>query len=312
MNLRQLRMLCEVVNSNFNASAAAAALHTSQPSVSRHLIALEQELGVKLLARSKRRLVGLTGPGEIVLQSARRVLFELENIQQAGARHHGETRGNLTVAASHTHARYSLPKIVSAFIARYPEVKLALRQGDPYQIVRWVASGEADIGICAEPPERPKGVIFLPCHQHDRIVLAPKQHPIARLGKKPTLTTLARYPLITYDAPFMVHRRIVETFDAHGIRPNFVLTATDVDVMKTYVRAGLGLAIVASRAYDAAEDKGIVAISVNHLFRPDLIKLALRKDTYHRSYAYDFIERFSPSLNRAKVQAALFDQRDAG
>ncbi|RPJ44748.1 MAG: LysR family transcriptional regulator [Betaproteobacteria bacterium] len=308
MNLRHLQLFCEVVNANLNISAAAKALHTSQPSVSRHLLSLESELGVALFVRSKKRLLGLTGPGEAVLESARRVLFELENINQAGTVHGREKRGNLVVAASHTHARYSLPNVVRAFIAQYPNVRLVLRQGDPHQIAEWVASGNADIGICAEPLERPKGIKFFPCHKHHRIILAPQGHPLAAI-KKPTLTQLSRYPLITYEAPFTVHRRIVEAFENIGLSPTFVLTATDVDVMKTYVKAGLGLAIVASLAHNAEEDTGLVAISASHLFKPDLIKVALRKGTYQRSYTYDFIELFSPTLKREQLQAKLFDQR---
>jgi LysR family cys regulon transcriptional activator len=195
-----------------------------------------------------------------------------------------------------------------AFIARYPNVRLVLRQGDPHQIATWVASGNADIGICAEPVERPKDIMFFPCHKHNRIILAPPDHPLASVNK-PTLTQLSKYPLITYEAPFTVHRRIVEAFENKGLSPNFVLTATDVDVMKTYVKAGLGLAIVASLAHNADEDNDLVAIEASHLFKPDIIKIALRKGTYQRSYTYDFIELFAPSLKREQLQAMLFDER---
>jgi LysR family cys regulon transcriptional activator len=307
MNLRHLQLFCEVVNANLNISAAAKALHTSQPSVSRHMLALESELDVALFVRSKKRILGLTGPGEAVLESARKVLFEIENISQAGKVHGKEKRGNLIVAASHTHARYSLPKVVSAFIAQYPNVRLVLRQGDPHQIATWVASGNADIGICAEPVERPKDIMFFPCHKHHRIILAPKDHPLASV-KKPTLSQLAKHPLITYEAPFTVHRRILEAFENKGLSPNFVLTATDVDVMKTYVRAGLGLAIVASLAHNSKDDSDLVAIEASHLFKPDVIKIALRKGTYQRSYTYDFIELFAPSLAREQIQGMLFDR----
>ena len=306
MNLRHLQLFCEVVNANLNISAAAKALHTSQPSVSRHLLSLESELGVALFVRSKKRILGLTGPGEAVLESARKVLFEIENINQAGTVHGREKRGNLVVAASHTHARYSLPNVVRAFIAQYPNVRLVLRQGDPHQIAKWVSSGNADIGICAEPLERPQNIMFFPHHKHHRIILAPQGHPLTKISR-PTLTQLARYPLITYEAPFTVNRRIVEAFENIGLSPNFALTATDVDVMKTYVKAGLGLAIVASLAHNPDEDKELVAINATHLFKSDLIKVVLRKGTYQRSYTYDFIELFSPTLKREKLQSMLFD-----
>lgn len=307
MNLRHLQLYCQVVDSGLNISAAAKALHTSQPSVSRHLQALEESLGVSLFVRARKRILGLTGAGEDVLASARRMLLELDHIAQVGKHRGQENSGNLVVVASHTHARYSLPKVVQAFIRKYPKVRLVLRQGDPHQIAAWLAAGNADIGICAEPLERPPEILFYPCHKHHRIILAPPDHPLTR-HKKPTLAQLAKYPLITYEAPFTVHRRIVEAFALKGLTPDFVLTATDVDVMKTYVKSGLGIAIVASLAYDVKEDAGLVAIAASHLFKPDVIKVALRKDTYLRSYAYDFIELFSPTLKRSQIQKTLFTQ----
>lgn len=307
MNLRHLQLFCQVVNSNLNISAAAKALHTSQPSVSRHLQSLEEELGINLFVRSKKRILSLTDSGEEVLESARRVLYELETIDQVGKAQGNEQRGNLVVAASHTHARYSLPKTVQSFIAQYPNVRLVLRQGDPHQIAEWIGTGNADIGICAEPLVRPKNIVFFPCHQHHRIILTPHGHPLT-LIKKPTLVQLAKYPLITYEAPFTVHRRIVEAFNGKGLTPNFVLTATDVDVMKTYVKSGLGIAIVASLAYDTNEDAGLAGISASHLFKPDLIKIALRKGTHLRRYVYGFIELFYPALDQKRVRQVLFNQ----
>lgn len=307
MNLRHLQLFYQVVNSNLNISAAAKALHTSQPSVSRHLHSLEEEVGASLFMRSRKRLIGLTSTGEEVLESARRILFEFEKIGELGKARGCEQRGNLIVAASHTHARYSLPKAVQTFIRQYPRVRLVLRQGDPHQIADWVATGEADIGICAEPLVRPKGILFFPCHQHHRIILAPPGHPLTRT-RKPTLTQLSKYPLITYEAPFTVHRRILEAFEAKGLTANFVLTATDVDVMKTYVKNRLGVAIVASLAYDAKEDVDLIAISASHLFKPDVIKVVLRGGIHIRSYVYDFLSLFSPALKREQIQKTLFHQ----
>jgi len=306
MNLRHLKLFSQVVDSNLNVSAAAKALHTSQPSVSRHLLALEEKLGVSLFVRSKKRILGLTGAGEEVLECARRILFDIDVIDEIGKVNGREQRGHLVVAASHTHARYSLPSVVRAFIARYPNVRLVLRQGDPHQISAWVSSRNAEIGICAEPVEHPKDVLFVPCHRHDRIILVPPMHPLTHVSR-PTLAQLSKYPLITYEAPFTVHRRIVEAFSLKGLTPNIVLTATDVDVMKTYVKSGLGVAIVASLAYDPKDDRGVVAINASHLFKPGVINVALRKATHLRSYAYDFIELFAPSLKRGPIEKLLFN-----
>lgn len=309
MNIRHLQLFCQVVDCNLNISAAAKALYTSQPSASRHLHAIEEKLGVGLFVRSKKRILALTDSGKQVLQSARRILFEMETIDQIGNVSGQEKRGNLVVAASHTHARYSLPQVVRTFIAQYQNVRLVLRQGDPHQIAAWVSSGSADIGICAEPLERPKELIFFPCHKHYRIILAPPDHPLTKI-KKPTLAQLAKFPLITYEAPFTVHRRVVEAFELKGLTPNIVLTATDVDVMKTYVKCGLGVAIVASLAFNANEDTELAAINGNHLFEPDMIKIALREGTYLKSYVYDFIELFSPSLRREHIRKVLFDRQN--
>jgi LysR family cys regulon transcriptional activator len=195
--------------------------------------------------------------------------------------------------------------VVKAFMARHPKVRLVLRQGDPQQIMHWAASGEADIAICAERNERPTDLVFFSCNRHERVILTPHAHPLCR-SRRPTLEQLSRYPLITYDAQFAIYRKIVERFDDAGLTPNIVLTATDVDVMKTYVRSGLGVAIVASVAYSAAEDRQLKAINANHLFEPTTIKLGVRKATFLRPFVYDFIESFAPNLKREDIQRALF------
>lgn len=304
MNLRQLQLLLQVVDCNLNVSAAARASHTTQPSVSRHLQALEKRLGIRIFVRSRRRITGLTGVGRQVVDSARRVMHAAKSLEALG-RHTGrQQRGTITIAASHTYARYSLPHIVCAFMRRHPKVRLVLRQGDPQQIMAWASSGEADVAICAEPNGRSKDLVFFSCNRHDRVILVPPGHPLARM-KRPTLKQLSAYPLITYDAQFAIHRKILEAFEAHALMPNIVLTATDVDVMKTYVKCGMGVAVVASLAYSPAEDRELQAIAANHLFEPTTIKLGVRKAAFLAPFVYDFIEAFSPSLKREHIEAAL-------
>jgi len=307
MNIRQLQLLSQVVECNLNISRAARAAHTTQPSVSRHLQALETQLGVQLFVRSKRKISGLTSTGRQVLDSARHVLHELDTLSQLGKKNTRDQQGSITIAASHTYARYSLPPVVRTFMERYPKVRLVLRQGDPQQIMNWASTGEADLAICAEPNERPKALAFFSCNRHERVILTSAGHALTKI-KRPTLEQLGRHRLITYDSQFAIHRKIMEAFESKGLSPNIVLTATDVDVMKTYVKGGLGVAIVASLAYSRTEDPGLRAISANHLFEPTTIKLGVRKGAFLRSFVYDFIEMFSPALPREHVQRALFAQ----
>lgn len=212
--------------------------------------------------------------------------------------------GCITIAASHTYARYSLPSVVRTFIQRYPRVRFVLRQGDPQQILNWATTGAADVAVCAEPNDRPKELVFFSCHRHERVILSPAGHALGKL-KKPSLDQLSKYPIITYDSQFAIHQSILRAFEAKDLKPNIVLTATDVDVMKTYVKCGLGIAVVPALAYNKIDDVGLVAANANHLFEPTTIKLGVRKDTFLRSFVYDFIELFAPTLKREQIQRAL-------
>jgi LysR family transcriptional regulator, cys regulon transcriptional activator len=303
VNLRQIRCLVQVVDCGLSVSKASAALNTSQPSISRHVLSLEEELGIRIFSRSKKRLTGLTRAGTEAVRVARAMLREAESLQNIG-RDHGEREDrSITIAASHTHARYSLPRVVQAFRKKYPRIRLVLRQGEPAQITEWLATGHADISISAEPASASPDVIFFPCYDYDRIILTPKSHPLLK-AKRVTLKALAEYPLITYESTFKVYRQIMDVFAHAGIDPDFVLSATDVDVMKTYVKCGMGLAIVASLAYDPEEDKSLRAIDAKHLFPPVSIKLGLRRGAYVPAYTYDFIELFAPQLKRAAIETA--------
>lgn len=303
MNLRQVRCLVQVVDSGMSISKASAALNSSQPSISRHVLALEDELGIQIFSRSKKRLTGLTRAGAEAVRVARALLREAENLHNIG-RDHGEREDrSITIAASHTHARYSLPPVVQAFRKKYPRVRLVLRQGEPAQITEWVATGNADLSISAEPASASPDVVLFPCYDYHRIVLTPRNHPLLKV-RRLTLKALAEYPLITYEPTFKVYRQVMDVFAHAGLDPDFVLSATDVDVMKTYVKCGMGLAIVASLAYDREEDKTLRAIDAKHLFPPVTIKLGLRRGAYVPAYTYDFIELFAPQLKRDIIEAA--------
>lgn len=308
MHLKQLTFLCRIVDEGFNVSDAAVALHTSQPSVSRQIRALEEELGVEVFVRGKKRFLGLTKPGAEVLRIARHVLRDMDNLKNVGNEYMSQEGGILTVATSHTQARYILPRVIRKFTEQHPKVSLILRQGTPLQTAEWVSNGEADIAISSESAHPPSDVVLLPCYDQHKVVLVPAGHPLLSVQSL-TLEALAEHPLITYGTQFLTHSHVMHAFDAKNLRPKFVLSATDVDVMKTYVKHGLGVAIVAELAYDREADSTLRAIAAKHLFPPSRISIGIEKNSYLRSFVFDFILAFSPSLTRAVVERAIFDRQ---
>lgn len=308
MNLRQLRALCEIVENDFKISNAAKALYTSQPSVSRHISSLEEEVGATLFRRTDKRIIGLTDAGVDILDAARRMLREAENIRKIGQDHSDESHGELTIAASHTTARYFLPAIVTAFMAKHPNVRLVIRQSDPTQVARLVNIGEVDLSLSPAGAELFPEVVMVPCHEHGRIILVPTGHPLLRI-RKPTLAQIAKFPLITYSREFPAYAQIMRVFDKAKLAPNVVLTASDIDVMKTYVECGLGIAIVASFAYDSVKDVRLRAVSVDHLIASATVYICLRRGGHIRSYVYDFIELVSSTLTRKVIAQATFSAK---
>lgn len=305
MNLQQLRYVQEVARRGLNVSEAAAALHTSQPGVSKQIRLLEEELGVDIFVRHGKRLTGVTGPGEQILKIAERALREVANLKQVGDEFSHETVGSLSVAVTHTQARYALPPAVQAFMARYPQVRLELHQGSPTQICEWVISGEADIAIATEAIDQyPEQLLMLPCYQWNRCVVAPVGHPILA-EKILTLEAIARYPLVTYDFAFAGRNTINQAFASRGLTPSVVLTAIDADIIKTYVALGLGIGLMAAMAFDPARDTELRALDAAHLFASSTTRIGLRKDSLLRGYAYVFIELFAPHLTRGVIEAAL-------
>jgi LysR family cys regulon transcriptional activator len=304
MTLQQLKYVCEIVERGFSVSKAAMALHTSQPSMSRQIQALEKELAVTIFVRSKRRLLDLTNPGAEVYAVARKTLRATDSLRHIGKDFFAKDSGTLVVTTSHTHARYVLPKVIQAFTKMYPKVRVSLRQGNPLQVAEWVSSGEADLLICSKPVRAVPGLVLLPCYDQHKVVLVPRGH--ALLESRPlTIEALAQYPLITYDTDFPTHSQVMRAFDQHGLEPNVILSATDVDVMKAYVKCGLGVAIVAALAYDSREDREVRAIEAKHLFQSNKIYIGVQKHAYLRNYAFDFMRLFAPTVTQEKVEQAM-------
>ncbi|MES2296952.1 MAG: CysB family HTH-type transcriptional regulator [Pseudomonadota bacterium] len=304
MNFQQLRSIREAARRNFNLTDVANALFTSQPGGSRQIRELEVELGVVIFERNGKRLTGLTEPGKGILRIIDRLLVEAENLQQASSDFAGQDSGTLSIAATHTQARYALPKAVQAFRAEFPNVRIALQQSSPEHIAEWVLSGKADIGIATEGLSQFPDLVSFPCYRWSHLIVVPEGH--ALLGQSPIgLEHLADHPLITYDVGFTGRGHIDAAFAKAGVTPDIVLTAMDSDVIKQYVTLGLGVGIVASMAFDHGRDQGLRAVEASHLFAPNVTRLAVRRGAYLRSYAYRFMEQFAPGLSRAAIDQAL-------
>jgi LysR family cys regulon transcriptional activator len=303
MRLQQLRYIHEIVRNGLSISEAAAVLHTSQPGISKQVRLLEDELGVVIFARNRNRLTEVTPAGLEILALAQRMLENAESLRRVGKEHGREDRGTLTVATTHTQARYALPRVIKRFIARYPDVRLSVRQGTPSEIWDLVANGDVDIAIASEPGAPVPDLAMYKCYDLPRIVLTLPRHPLLKT-RHLTLDALVCYPLITYDDKFIGRSKVHRAFGARGLTPNLVLSATDSDVIKAYVELGLGVAIVANMAFDARRDRNLRAIDASHLFDSNTVYLGFRRGSYLRGYALDFIEMAVPHLNRKTLLAA--------
>jgi len=304
VNLQQLRYLCAVVDHGLNVSVAAEALYTSQPGISKQIRQLEDELGVPIFVRQGKRLATLTAGGEVIVATARRALQELNNLKRVGAEFKAEDTGTLSIATTHTQARYVLPPVLKRFAERFPKVRLLLHQGNPVQVAQQTARAEADVGIATEALAEFSELVTLPCYTWNRCVLVPKGHPLTKAGSL-TLEALARHPIVTYDFTFTGRSAINAAFAAKGLEPNVVLTALDADVIKTYVALGFGVGIVAQMAWDPARDTQFEKLDAAHLFAASTTRLALRRGVYLRGFVYDFITLFAPQFDRGAIEAAL-------
>jgi LysR family cys regulon transcriptional activator len=308
MKLQQLRYVAEVARRGLNVSEAAEALHTSQPGVSKQIRALEDELGIEIFARHGKRLASITEPGKAVLAIAERILAESANLRRAGEEFANDKLGTLTLAATHTQARYALPKAVARFKKKYPSVELRIHQGNPTQTCEQVLAGEADLCVATEAIALYPELVSLPVYQWNRCVVVPAKHPLLKVSPL-TLEALAQYPIVTYDFSFANRSLVQKAFENRGLVPNVVLTALDSDVIKTYVELGLGVGILARMAFDAKRDEPLRAIDAGHLFESSTTRLGIKRGAYLRRYAYEFIEMFAPQLPRSIVEPAVVGEK---
>ncbi len=291
MELRQLRSLVTLVEASFNVSRTAERLHLVQSAVTQHLKQLETELGTRLFVRHGKRLVGLTEVGEQVLQHANEVLRQTGNILAVGRDHVEQDRGVLRLGATHTQARYVLPPVIRRFAAAYPAVELQIHQGTPGQLVEMALRDLVDLAICTEALGDEAALAAVACYRWNRCLIAPLDHPLL---SRPvvTLECLCAVPLVTYIFGFTGRGNLSETFAKAGLRPTVVLSAADTDVIKTYVREGLGIGIIAALAYQPEEDADLGVRDLSALFPWEITKIAYSRDKYLRTYHRRFIEIF--------------------
>ncbi|CAM3808092.1 HTH-type transcriptional regulator CysB [Parendozoicomonas haliclonae] len=305
MKLQQLRYIWEVAHHDLNVSATAQSLYTSQPGISKQIRLLEDELGVEVFARSGKHLTRITPAGEKIIETAGEILRKVDSIKQVAQEFSNEKKGTLAIATTHTQARYALPGIIQEFITKFPDVALNMHQGTPGQIAEMAADGSVDFAIATEAMELFSDLIMMPCYKWNRCVLVPRNHPLAQKQSELTLQDVGQYPIVTYVFGFTGRSKLDDAFIKEGIAPKVVFTAADADVIKTYVRLGLGIGIVARMAYDPDQDRDLVAINANHLFEPSITHIGFRRGTFLRGYMYEFIERFAPHLTKELVDEAV-------
>lgn len=304
MKLQQLRYIVEVVNHNLNVSSTAEGLYTSQPGISKQVRLLEEELGVQIFTRSGKHLSQVTPAGQHIVRIAREVLAKVDAIKVVAGEHTQPEQGALYLATTHTQARYVLPDVIKNFIQRYPQVSLHMHQGSPVQIAEAVCRGEADFAIATEALHLYNDLLMLPCYHWNRAVIVAPDHPLIT-SKALTIRALAQYPLVTYTFGFTGRSSLDEAFNQAGLTPQIVFTATDADVIKTYVRLGLGVGVIAKMAVNSELDSDLVCLDASHIFSPSTTNIGFRRSSFLRSYMYDFIERFASHLTRDVVDKAL-------
>jgi len=304
MKLQQLRYIVEVLNNNLNVSATAETLFTSQPGISKQVRMLEDELGIQIFGRSGKHLTHVTPAGQEVINIATQILSKVEGIKSVAREHTQPDEGKLRIATTHTQARYALPDVIQGFVKKYSKVSLQMSQGTPAQISDSAAKGDADFAIATESLHLYNDLVMLPCYHWNRSIIVRADHPLAK-KQNITITDIAQYSLVTYVFGFTGRSELDSAFEAAGSTPKIAFTATDADVIKTYVRLGVGVGVIASMAIDPKIDSDLVAIDASHLFKASTTKIGFRRGSFLRGYMYDFIERFAPHLTKDVVTRAM-------
>ena len=304
MKIQQLKYIWEVANHDLNISAAAESLFTSQPGVSKQIRMLEDELDVQIFQRNGKHLTEITPAGQKIIDMAGEILDKVEGVKRVAEDFSNKRHGSLSIATTHTQARYVLPTIIQDFIKLYPDISLHMHQGTPVQISELASKGSVDFAIATEAIELFDNLIMMPCYRWNRSVIVSHEHPLANETLL-TLEKLAEYPIVTYVFGFTGRSQLDHAFQKAGLSPKLVFTASDADVIKTYVKMNLGVGIVASMAYDSEIDTDLVSIDASHLFEPSVTRLGFRRGTFLRAYMYEFITLFAPHLTQDIVQESM-------
>jgi LysR family cys regulon transcriptional activator len=308
MNLHQFRFVQEAVRRNLNLTETAKALHTSQPGISKAILELEEELGVDIFARHGKRIRRVTEPGQLVLQSVEIIMREVANLKRIGDEFSKQDAGTLSIATTHSQARYVLPEPVARLRRLFPKVQVQMHQGMPGDVARMLADDVAEIGLATEALANVDGLVTLPCYEWQHVLVVPAKHPLAGV-ERPTLAQLAAEPLITYHPTFSGRTRIDEAFAKARLKPNIALEAIDADVIKTYVRLGMGVGLVAEMAVRDDPPGGDLAWRpVGHLFGPNTTRVAFKRGAYLRHFVFSFAEMLSERLNRALIEKAMAER----
>ncbi len=308
MNLHQFRFVQEAVRRNLNLTETAKALHTSQPGISKAILELEEELGVDIFARHGKRLRRVTEPGQLVLKSVEIIMREVANLKRIGDEFSKQDAGTLSIATTHSQARYVLPEPVAQLRRRFPKVQVVLHQGTPGDVARMLLDDVAEIGLATEALADTEGLVSLPCYEWQHVLVVPARHPLANV-ERPTLEQLAAEPLITYHPTFSGRSRIDSAFAKARIKPNIALEAIDADVIKTYVRLGMGVGLVAEMAVRDDPPGGDLAWRpVGHLFGPNTSRVAFKRGAYLRHFVFAFAELLSERLTRALIERTMTER----
>jgi len=305
MNLHQFRFVQEAARRNLNLTETAKALFTSQPGVSKAILELEEELGIDIFARHGKRLRRITEPGQQVLAAIEIIMREVNNLKRIGEEYSKQDSGTLSIATTHTQARYFLPGPVAQLRRQLPLVRISLHQGNPDQVVRMLLDDSADVGLATESLAQIEELVTMPCYEWQHVLVVPADHPLASV-ERPSLEQLAAEPLVSYHPSFTGRTRIDRAFSARGLHPNFVLEAIDSDVIKTYVRLGMGVGIVAEMAVrEDPADGELRSRPLGHLFGQNVTRIAFKRGAYLRNYVYSFAELLSDRLNRPLLERAM-------
>ena len=309
MKLQQLRYICEVARRGLNVSSAAERLHTAQSGISTQIRLLEEELNVQVFERHGKRLVSITPAGRTIIEMAERILCEAENIYQVSEQLNDQSRGTLSIATIHAHAHHSLPPVIKKFSSEYPGIQLRIHQGDPEQLTDMVLSRTVDLAITTTPENVPDELVMLPYRTWELAAITLPDHPLLDVSPL-TLESLAAYPLVTYDYAFVSRSSINSAFDEKGLMTNIALTAQDSDIIKTYVKLGLGVGLVAASSIDKEKDGELQVIPANHLFESGHTYICLHRGKHLREYVYALINLVAPNITREDIEKAIQRDRD--